>query len=85
MMNAVHDPVAPARARGESTRKKAPRRPWAQLGPRQDRWSRPEGPEGSRNGGNIHKLGFEGGQMPLIRRVPEARVHNIFRREVRRP
>jgi large subunit ribosomal protein L15 len=27
------------------------------------------------------KLGFEGGQMPLSRRVPKRGFHNIFRRE----
>ena len=32
----------------------------------------------SRSGG-YHKLGFEGGQMPLIRRVPKRGFTNIFR------
>ncbi|MGH9380934.1 MAG: 50S ribosomal protein L15 [Thermoanaerobaculia bacterium] len=27
------------------------------------------------------RLGFEGGQMPLIRRVPKRGFHNLFRRE----
>jgi len=34
----------------------------------------------SRSGG-YHKLGFEGGQMPLIRRVPKRGFTNIFREE----
>jgi len=31
--------------------------------------------------GGYHKLGFEGGQMPLQRRLPKRGFHNIFRRE----
>jgi len=34
----------------------------------------------SRSGG-FHKLGFEGGQMPLTRRVPKRGFTNIFRTE----
>ncbi len=29
--------------------------------------------------GGYHKQGFEGGQMPLVRRVPKAGFRNIFR------
>ena len=35
---------------------------------------------GARSGGNT-KPGFEGGQMPLQRRLPKRGFHNIFRRE----
>lgn len=35
----------------------------------------------SRSGG-YHKRGFEGGQMPLQRRIPKHGFTNIFRREV---
>jgi large subunit ribosomal protein L15 len=31
--------------------------------------------------GSAHKLGFEGGQMPLHRRVPKRGFHNLFRKE----
>ncbi len=31
--------------------------------------------------GGYHKLGFEGGQMPLIRRVPKRGFTNIFHKE----
>lgn len=31
--------------------------------------------------GGYHKLGFEGGQMPLVRRLPKRGFANIFRRE----
>src|SRR6478736_1732040 len=34
----------------------------------------------SRSGHSL-KLGFEGGQMPLHRRLPKRGFHNIFRRE----
>lgn len=36
----------------------------------------------ARNGGNIHKLGFEGGQMPLQRRLPKRGFHNLFAKTV---
>src|SRR6266545_432728 len=32
--------------------------------------------------GNMHFEGFEGGQMPLQRRLPKFGFHNIFRREL---
>lgn len=32
----------------------------------------------ARNGGNIHKLAFEGGQMPLVRRIPKRGFTNLF-------
>jgi len=32
--------------------------------------------------GGYHKRGFEGGQMPLIRRLPKRGFTNIFRKEV---
>ncbi|EKD50843.1 MAG: 50S ribosomal protein L15 [uncultured bacterium] len=34
----------------------------------------------SRSGG-YHKVGFEGGQMPLKRRLPKQGFHNIYRKE----
>jgi large subunit ribosomal protein L15 len=37
--------------------------------------------QGSRSGGNT-KPGFEGGQMPLQRRLPKRGFHNIFRDEM---
>jgi len=37
--------------------------------------------QGSRSGGNT-KPGFEGGQMPLQRRLPKRGFHNIFRNEM---
>jgi large subunit ribosomal protein L15 len=37
--------------------------------------------QGARSGGNI-KPGFEGGQMPLQRRLPKRGFHNPFRAEV---
>ena len=33
--------------------------------------------QNSRSGGNVRR-GFEGGQMPLIRRLPKKGFHNIF-------
>ena len=36
----------------------------------------------ARNGGNIHKKGFEGGQMPLVRRIPKRGFHNLFAKTV---
>lgn len=33
--------------------------------------------------GHKHKLGFEGGQMPLIRRIPKRGFKNALRREYR--
>ena len=29
--------------------------------------------------GGYHKVGFEGGQMPLVRRLPKRGFHNIFK------
>ena len=37
--------------------------------------------QGARSGGNT-KPGFEGGQMPLQRRLPKRGFHNIFRDEM---
>jgi large subunit ribosomal protein L15 len=37
--------------------------------------------QGSRSGGNT-KPGFEGGQMPLQRRLPKRGFHNVFRNEM---
>lgn len=31
--------------------------------------------------GGYHKVGFEGGQMPLVRRIPKRGFANIFRQE----
>lgn len=31
--------------------------------------------------GGYHKVGFEGGQMPLVRRIPKRGFTNIFRKE----
>jgi large subunit ribosomal protein L15 len=32
----------------------------------------------ARSPGNFQKLGFEGGQMPLYRRIPKRGFHNLF-------
>jgi large subunit ribosomal protein L15 len=32
----------------------------------------------ARQPGRIHKIGFEGGQMPLVRRLPKFGFHNLF-------
>jgi large subunit ribosomal protein L15 len=37
--------------------------------------------QGARSGGNVQP-GFEGGQMPLQRRLPKRGFHNIFRVEM---
>ncbi len=37
--------------------------------------------QNSRSGGGT-RLGFEGGQMPLYRRIPKRGFHNIFAKEV---
>jgi len=34
----------------------------------------------SRSGGGV-RLGFEGGQMPLYRRIPKRGFHNVFKKE----
>lgn len=40
------------------------------------------GSKGQRSrAGHSLKIGFEGGQMPLSRRIPKRGFHNIFRRE----
>ncbi len=36
----------------------------------------------ARQPGNIHKLAFEGGQMPLVRRIPKRGFKNIFAKTV---
>lgn len=36
----------------------------------------------ARQPGRIHKLNFEGGQMPLARRLPKRGFHNIFAKKV---
>jgi large subunit ribosomal protein L15 len=56
---------------GEGAKKaRRPRRPRHRLGPRQDRRARPQRAR-SRAPGGFHKVGFEGGQMPLQRRLPK--------------
>lgn len=50
--------------------------PRSRLRQRQDGRPRPEGPVG-RSGGGV-RVGFEGGQMPLTRRIPKRGFHNIF-------
>lgn len=35
----------------------------------------------SRSGDGSKKIGFEGGQMPLLRRIPKRGFNNIFRKE----
>ena len=35
----------------------------------------------ARSPGNFQKLGFEGGQMPLYRRLPKRGFHNIFAKD----
>lgn len=32
--------------------------------------------------GGYHKVGFEGGQMPMVRRLPKVGFTNIFRKEI---
>ena len=39
-----------------------------------------QGGQKSRSGGNV-RIGFEGGQMPLYRRLPKIGFTNIFRKE----
>lgn len=41
---------------------------------------RGQGGQKSRSGGNV-RIGFEGGQMPLYRRIPKVGFTNIFRKE----
>ncbi len=36
----------------------------------------------ARQPGNIHKLAFEGGQMPLVRRIPKRGFKNIFAKRI---
>jgi large subunit ribosomal protein L15 len=36
----------------------------------------------ARQPGNIHKLAFEGGQMPLVRRIPKRGFSNLFAKTV---
>jgi large subunit ribosomal protein L15 len=36
--------------------------------------------QNSRSGGGV-RLGFEGGQMPLYRRIPKRGFHNVFKKE----
>ena len=48
--------------------------------PGQDRRPRPQGPA-ARTGG-FHKVGFEGGQMPLHRRLPKRGFHSLTRDDV---
>ena len=38
--------------------------------------------QGTRSAGKPKGAGFEGGQMPLARRIPKRGFHNIFRKEV---
>ena len=35
----------------------------------------------ARSPGNFQKLGFEGGQMPLYRRIPKRGFHNLFAKD----
>ena len=54
-----------------------PRRPRHRLGPGQDRGRGHKGQK-SRSGG-FHKVGFEGGQMPLQRRLPKRGFMSLTR------
>ena len=40
--------------------------------------------QGARTGTGKPRIGFEGGQMPLTRRIPKRGFHNIFRRSIPR-
>ena len=71
---------AQAAARAPSTQPQA-RRPRPGLGPRQDRRQGRQGPEGP-HGPPRRPPGFEGGQMPLQRRLPKRGFKNPFRVDV---
>jgi large subunit ribosomal protein L15 len=59
------------------TRKRVGRGPGSGLGKTAGR-----GEKGQKSrSGYSHKVGFEGGQMPLHRRVPKRGFHNRFRKE----
>ena len=48
--------------------------PWTWLRKWQNSRQRTERTEIPRSGGKV-RVGFEGGQMPLYRRIPEKRIH----------
>src|SRR6185369_9092621 len=68
--------LSPAKGSRKS-RKRLGRGPGSGLGKTSGRGHKGRG---ARSGGNT-KPGFEGGQMPLQRRLPKRGFHNIFRRE----
>ena len=58
------------------------RRPRHRLGQGQDRRARRQGPEGALR--RAPSTGFEGGQMPLHRRLPKRGFNNVFAQELQR-
>jgi len=68
--------LTPARG-ARKTRKRLGRGPGSGLGKTSGRGHKGRG---ARSGGNTHPR-FEGGQMPLQRRLPKRGFHNPFRRE----
>ncbi len=68
--------LSPAKGSRKS-RKRLGRGPGSGLGKTSGRGHKGRG---ARSGGNT-RPGFEGGQMPLQRRLPKRGFHNIFRRE----
>lgn len=68
--------LAPARG-ARKARKRLGRGPGSGLGKTSGRGHKGRG---ARSGGNT-RPGFEGGQMPLQRRLPKRGFHNPFRRE----
>lgn len=63
--------------RSRKARKRLGRGPGSGLGKTSGRGHKGRG---ARSGGNTHPS-FEGGQMPLQRRLPKRGFHNVFRRE----
>src|SRR6185369_6492498 len=66
--------LSPAKGSRKS-RKRLGRGPGSGLGKTSGRGHKGQG---ARSGGNVQP-GFEGGQMPLQRRLPKRGFHNIFR------
>jgi large subunit ribosomal protein L15 len=71
-LSSLHPPAG-----SRHKRKRVGRGPGSGLGKTSGR-----GEKGQKSrSGYSRKRGFEGGQMPLVRRVPKRGFHNIFRRE----
>ena len=67
----------PAASPSDSKRKRVGRGPGSQMGKTSTRGQKGQK---SRSGG-YHKVGFEGGQMPMQRRLPKRGFKNRFRKE----